>query len=218
MGSSPTVSDIETALGSLFPYGTAVAAERIVHGRDGELWPDERAAVAGAVSERRAEFTAGRIAARRCLARLGLPASGLPLGPDRAAAWPCGVFGSISHTAGFAVAVAGTNAPLGVDLEIDEGLEADLWPVICSVEELAEQPDMDVGRWVRRIFSAKEAVFKAQEPANRTLFGFDAVRVRLTSDGFVASYVRDVGRFCTGQQVRGGLASLHGMIIAAATV
>jgi 4'-phosphopantetheinyl transferase EntD len=205
---------IEASLASLFPQGVAVAAERIVPGRDSTLWPDELAAIAGAVPARRAEFAAGRTAARRCLAALGQSLTSLPISSDRAADWPRGVFGSISHAAGVAVAVAGMKTPLGVDLDVDAGLEADLWPVICPAGEMLELPDKDVGRHVRQIFAAKEAVFKAQMPTTRAMFGFEVVQVRLTDVGFVAKYVQDAGSFSAGTELRGRLAFVQGLIIA----
>jgi len=208
------LSLIEAALASLFPPGVAVAAERIVPGRDCMLWPEERAAIAGAVPARKAEFAAGRVAARRCLTTLAQPPASLPIGADRAAVWPCGVFGSISHAAGLAVAVAGMTAPLGVDLELDADLEANLWPFICAAGELWECPENDVGRYVRQIFTAKEAVFKAQMPTTRAVFGFEAVQVQLTDSGFSAKYMQDVGSFTAGTELRGSFAFVQGLIIA----
>lgn len=205
---------IEAALASLFPQGVTVAAERIVPGRESALWPDELAAIAGAVPARRAEFAAGRTAARRCLTALGQPLTSLPIRPDRAADWPRGVFGSISHAAGVAVAVVGMKNPLGVDLDADAGLEADLWPVICAAGEMLELPDKDAGRHVRQIFAAKEAVFKAQMPTTRAMFGFEAVQVRLTDGGFRARFVQNAGSFQAGTALHGRFAFVQGLIIA----
>ena len=204
---------VETALLALFPAGVTVAAERVGNGRAGEVWPEEHAAVAGAVPSRQAEFAAGRIAARRCLAALGHPPVALPAGKDRAAIWPPGIFGSISHAGGIAVAVACKAGPVGVDIEADAGLEPDLWPVICTAEELAALPESDRGRWVRHVFSAKEAVFKSQDPERRAIFGFDAVTVRLVDGGFRARFRGDAGGFSAGQVVPGRLATVRGLVL-----
>ena len=63
------------------------------------LLPEERGAVAKAVPKRVAQFTAGRVCARRALAQLGntepVP---ILMGEDRAPQWPAGYVGSISHT------------------------------------------------------------------------------------------------------------------------
>ena len=205
---------VEAALASLFPPGVAVAAERITPDRNGTLWPEELAAIAGAVPARQAEFAAGRTAARRCLAALGLPPASLPIGSDRAAVWPAGVYGSISHAGGFAVAVAGVTSPLGVDLEVDAALEPDLWPIICAAGEMPDLPDTDTGRLVRQILAAKEAVFKAQMPATRAMFGFEAVQVRLTDGGFAARYLQDAGVIRAGTDLGGRFARVQGLILA----
>lgn len=208
------LSAVEAALATLFPAEGAVAAERVGAGQEGALWPDEAAAIAGAVPSRRAEFAAGRMAARRCLVALGRPPASLPIGRDRAAIWPDGFFGSISHAGGIAVAVLGDTGPLGVDVEDDSALEPGLWPSICAVEELVCLPVTDRARWVRRIFAAKEAVFKAQHPAYRAMFGFEAVAVQITETGFTARFRQSVGAFAEGQEIRGRLAQVRGLVLA----
>ncbi len=205
---------VEAALATLFPPTVAVAAEAITADRTLALWPEERADIAGAVPARQAEFAAGRTAARRCLAALGREPVGLSIGKDRAAVWPQGVFGSISHANGFAVAVASLDGPIGVDLEVDAAIEPELWPLICGADELERQPSKDPGRWVRHIFAAKEAVFKAQMPDDRVMFGFDSVQVTLAGNDFVALYLKKQGRFAKGAEVRGRLAFVSGMVLA----
>ncbi len=205
---------VEAALASLFPQRVACAAELFCPGQDDALWPAERSGIAGAVPLRRAEFAAGRAAARRCLVDLGLAPCAIPVAPDRAAIWPAGIFGSISHAAGLAIAVATEAGPLGVDVEPDAPLDAELWPIICCEDELSRLPKAGRGRWVKQIFAAKEAVFKAQAPAQRTMFGFDSVAVHLEGNAFVAQFQVDVGAFIKGQQVQGKLMVVQGMVLA----
>lgn len=205
---------VAATLLTLFPRGVAVASVRISEAREDDLWPEERAAVAGAVPSRRAEFCAGRAAARRCLSALGQPAAALPMDKDRAAVWPRGIGGSISHAYGLAVAVAREGGPLGIDIEEDAALEPELWPVICTSEELNALPASGRGRWVRHVFSAKEAVFKAQDPARRALFGFDALALQLTDGGFVGRFLAPVGGFRAGQMIEGRLAVSQGLVMA----
>lgn len=205
---------VEAAVASLFPAGTAVAAEPIGADLEGTLWPEELAGIAGAVPKRRAEFAAGRSAARRCLAALGRAPQALPVAADRAAIWPDGIFGSISHAGGIAIAVARVTGPVGIDIEADAAVKADLWPIICAADELSDLPELERGRWVRRVFAAKEALFKAQDPARRVMFGFDAVKLRLTDGGFAARFRLDVGAFTKGQVVEGRLALVDGMVLA----
>ena len=205
---------LDAALRSLFPGEVAVAVERIVPDNPGPLWPEESAAMTGAVPARLAEFAAGRRAARRVLGALGLPLVGLPMGPDRAAVWPDGIAGSIAHAGGFAIAVARNGAPLGVDLEEGAPLAPDLWPILCSDEELSRLTGSDTGRLVRRVFAAKEAVFKAQEPGRRAMFGYEALSVTLVADGFEAQFTTNVGAFHRGQALRGRLALVDGLVFA----
>jgi 4'-phosphopantetheinyl transferase EntD len=207
-------SALETAFISLFPAGVAVAVERITPDNPSPLWPAEAAAILGAVPQRLAEFTAGRTAARRTLAALGHPPAALPMASDRAAIWPEGIAGSITHAAGFAVAVARRGLPLGIDLEEDAPLDPDLWPILCSPEELARLDGAETGWLVRQIFAAKEAVYKSQDPHSRAIFGHHAVEVTLSAEGFDARFRTDAGSFRAGQILQGRLARFDGLVIA----
>ncbi|MDP3194721.1 4'-phosphopantetheinyl transferase [Tabrizicola sp.] len=210
MTSAPAV---EVALRALFPASVAVAVERIGRAEPASLWPEEKSAVAGAVPRRLAEFAAGRTAARRVLAALGHPPAALPMGADRAALWPPGLCGSIAHDADLAVAVGRHGAPLGVDLEPDAPLEPELWPVFCSPDEL-RRLEGDTARLVRQVFCAKEAVFKAQPPDARAMFGFDALAVTLAEGAFNAQFRASIGPFRAGQLLTGRLALVDGVILA----
>lgn len=203
---------LEAALRSLFPPGVATAVVPI-GGTNAPLWREEAAAMSGAVPARVAEFVAGRTAARRALADLGLPPVPLPMGPDRAPHWPTGISGSITHAAGYAMAVARRGAPLGVDLEQDAPIPPDLWPTLCRAEEL-ERLGREPGHLVRQIFAAKEAVFKAQDTGRRAMFGFDVVSVTLVTGGFEAHFLDDAGAFRVGQVLQGRLALCDDMILA----
>lgn len=208
---------VEAALCALFPAGVAVAAEPIVPASTAALWPEERPAVAGAVPARLAEFTAGRTAARRTLTQLGQPPQALPMAPDRAAIWPAGISGSIAHAAGLAIAVARLGAPLGVDIEDDTAIAPDLWPILCGPNEL-QRLDRDTGSGVKRLFCAKEAVFKAQAPDSRAMFGHEILSVTLAGNQFDAQFLDHAGAFQAGQIVRGRIAVVHGLVLAGVAV
>jgi 4'-phosphopantetheinyl transferase EntD len=208
------VRRIEAAVSALFPQDVAVALCSLSAADPSDLWPEERAAVAGAVPHRQAEFAAGRQAARSALAALGHAPVALPMGPDRAPIWPAGIAGSISHASGLAVAVVRQGAPLGIDIEDDAPLPEDLWPTLTSPEERAAFPPGDIGRQVRRVFAAKEALFKAQAQGARAMFGFDAVRVTLAETGFDAQILWTAGAFRIGETVRGRLALVEGLVLA----
>jgi 4'-phosphopantetheinyl transferase EntD len=67
---------------------------------------------------------------------------------------------------------------------------------------------------IRRVFAAKEALFKAQAPGRRAMFGFDAVHVTLAERHFDAQFRTAVGAFRAGDRIRGRLALAEGMILA----
>jgi 4'-phosphopantetheinyl transferase EntD len=215
---TPGPGTVEATLWSLFPTDVAVAAEQIVPASSDLLWPEERAAVTGAVPTRLAEFIAGRTAARRVLQALNLPPQSLPMAPDRAAVWPDGIAGSIAHAAGCAVAVARRGAPLGVDIEDATGLPPDLWPIICRPVELQRLDQQTRGEAVKRIFCAKEAVFKAQDPATRVLFGHETLEVTLAETTFDAQFLTEAGAFRAGQIVRGRIVLVGSVVLAGVAV
>lgn len=215
---TPDPGVVTAALQSLFPPGVAVAVERIIPTSANALWPAERPAVTGAVASRVAEFVAGRAAARRVLQSLGLPLQALPMATDRAALWPTGISGSITHAAGLAVAVARPGGPLGVDIEDATAVAPDLWPIICRPDELQRLQPETTGHAVKRIFCAKEAVFKAQSPENRALFGHEILSVSLAETTFDAQFLADAGAFRAGQIICGRIAVVDGVVLAGVAV
>ncbi|MHA6347702.1 4'-phosphopantetheinyl transferase family protein [Roseivivax sp. CAU 1761] len=164
----------------------------------GPLYAVEEAAVIRAVAGRRAEFAAGRAAARAALAAIGVAPQAIPMAEDRAPVWPAGTTGSISHIPEACLAVAapaGRAAGLGLDLEVLAPLEPDLAREIGRPEELAALGG-DPGLAARRLFSMKEAAYKAQYALSRTLFGFHT----LVWDGAAGGlrFVRRVPPFAEG--------------------
>ena len=144
---------------------------------DAGLFPVETRAIARAVAARRAEFAGGRHAARAALAKLGMPPAPIPVGPGRAPVWPAGVVGSLTHTRDLCLAVCATTdlfVTLGIDLEPDHPLDTDLVAEIALPGELFAQGGL--ANAPRRLFSAKEALFKAQFPLTGAIMGFQAMR------------------------------------------
>ena len=156
--------------------------------QDAALWDEEAAAVARAVPKRRTEFAAGRCAARAAMAEIGFAPAAIPQGPDRAPTWPSGVSGSIAHCDTCCVSVVALkehHQTLGVDIEPATPLSPDLFAVICTPAErawLAGEPDP--GLAAKMIFSAKEAVYKAQYPLTGKVIGFEAVTLDMTDGAF----------------------------------
>lgn len=209
---SDATTALETALTGLFPPGVVVASVVISENRD-PAHADEAAFVARAVPSRQAEFAAGRAAARHCLRALNQPATPIPAGPNRQPIWPAGFSGSIAHSAGIAVAAMRRGLPLGLDIEPDEPIEPELWPLICTEDELAALPIADRGAYVRHMFCAKEAAYKAQFPLTGALLDFGALSVRLCETEFVARFCRPVGGFAQGHEIRGRLQRSQGLIV-----
>lgn len=136
-----------------------------------------------AVAKRRAEFMAGRWAARQALAELGIEAipargeGGLPV-------WPREATGSITHGAERALSVAARASEirsLGIDAErLMKTAKPELSRRIGEATELAE-----LERSLRRphehaltlAFSAKESLYKCLHPLVGRFMDFHAARV-----------------------------------------
>lgn len=182
----------------------AVAVEPV--DSDNGLFPDEAKAVAQAISKRRAEFAAGRRAARRALAALGEPEVCIPAAPDRRPLWPKGLTGSISHDAGLAIAAVALTRDfrgIGMDLTVARPL-----PPGVDREILTDDERHLGGLEACMVFSAKETLFKALYPDVGVFFGFDAAEIRpdLARGKFAAKLRRNLGPWPAGQCFHGGAA------------
>lgn len=190
-----------SGIASAVPPGVSLACTPL-GASDARLYAVEAAALARAVEKRRDEFLAGRAAARRAMQTLGHGPRPIPMGEDRSPIWPDGLTGSISHTGFGAVSAVAHQVDvqaIGIDVEPDEPIEDSLIRAICLPEELSLD-DPDPGRMARRIFSAKEAAYKAQYPRSRTIFGFDGLTLGLQSPNtYLASFTRDVLPYRAGQ-------------------
>jgi 4'-phosphopantetheinyl transferase EntD len=177
----------------------------------GSLFPEERAALAGAVPARLAEFAAGRLAARQALGQ----DVALPMAPDRAPVWPEGVAGSITHDGGWALAaVSRMVRMLGLDLEPDAPLPNDIWDTVLLPQEQAWlSRRAEAGHWARVIFCAKECAYKAQYPLTREVFGFEVFEVTLGDGTFEARFQRDVAPFRAGDALTGRYSRGDGLIL-----
>ena len=113
-------------------------------------------------------FATGRTLAYQALESLGEPNLKILRGTNGEPLWPTGYVGSITHKSGSCIAVAATTrlvSGLGIDLETDEPLDAQLWRKLANAAELDQSaiyPDLSIGNFVNVLFSAKESVFKCQ--------------------------------------------------------
>jgi 4'-phosphopantetheinyl transferase EntD len=116
---------------------------------------------------RRRELENGRQVAKRALAALGVAASDLPIGKDRAPQWPEGIVGSLSHAGSYvaaAVARSSAVAALGIDVEVDGGLDPRLWGGFLNAPEqarlLSVSPALRSAE-AKLLWCIKEAAIKA---------------------------------------------------------
>lgn len=172
----------------LFGPGTVLveAVARLV--ADEELFPEERACVAGAAEVRRAELGTARVCARRALARIGIAHQAIAPREGQGPSWPRGAVGSISHTHGHCAVVVGPSPPLrsiGLDVEVVRPLEPGVARMILTDREhawLDAQPPDARERLLVTLFCAKEAFYKCQHPVTARFLGFEEVEVAVTVD------------------------------------
>ncbi|MBR1240310.1 4'-phosphopantetheinyl transferase superfamily protein [Bradyrhizobium sp. AUGA SZCCT0274] len=166
--------------------------------------PEEWAALpAGCVAARRQTFALGRAAARCAFEALGRDPVPVLINGDRSPIWPEGTVGSITHTdtcAAAAVAPAARTAGLGLDIEdITKTQTIDIARLVASPAEqvwLAGDPDRLI-----RVFSAKEAIYKAFYPRHGKFFGFEAVELEPVLDGFRATLLVPLAAWPAGSRV-----------------
>jgi 4'-phosphopantetheinyl transferase EntD len=177
---------------------------------DAGLLPGEEASLTRAIPTRRAEFAAGRRAARRAI---GDGTATIAVAADRAPVWPKGILGSIAHDDGLAiVTVARAGVGLGVDLTGAEDLPEETRAVILT----APSETRLTGPEAKAVFAIKEAIFKALYPRVGDIFDFDAVAVApdFATETFTARLTCPIGPFPSSLRMDGGLALVEGRIIA----
>lgn len=153
------------------------------------LIPEEEALVAHAAPKRRRDFALGRFCAHRALAALGGGEAVIGRHKNGAPLWPDGVVGSITHTSGYAAALAADGeriSGIGVDAERVGAVSEDIWPKLFGADErdylkkLEDEEDRKLCATL--FFCAKEACFKAWGAAPP----FREIAVSRTPNGFVA--------------------------------
>jgi len=126
----------------------------------------------GAHPTRQDEFRAGRASAALALQQLGATELQVSRNSDRSPAWPPGFAGSLSHTAGFALAFvvrAERTLSVGVDVEtvLSAQTAAEIGARVLTVPEakrLAQVPRLSPEESLTLGFSVKEASYKALYP------------------------------------------------------
>ena len=132
------------------------------------------------VAKRQSEYLAGRLCAREALRQLGGRAIAPARSDDGMPLWPEGTVGSITHSAGQAVAIAANSQDwrsLGLDLEkpLSSERATRLAEGILTPNELQRASELDATSFARRVtltFSLKESLFKVLYPLVRKRFYF----------------------------------------------
>ena len=170
----------------------------------------EASALADVVDKRRREFATARVLARKGLERFfGVTGFDLLNSPDRAPVWPDGVSGSIahSHTRAWVALVDSSFGTVGIDGEDRDELGRNLWHLTLRDEEVSYLETLDAsarGRRALAIFSAKEALYKAQYPRSRSFMDYKALRVEFGEAGMLrGTFQQTVGPFPKGFVVHG---------------
>lgn len=145
------------------------------------LFPPEAKMLGNVALRRRREFAWGRHHAHEALRPLGFTPVPILSRSDRAPLWPPGVVGSISHSSFDCGAVAGHSRnvlAVGLDIEDEEPLGADLLPIICTCAELQRREWSSNRFGPKLIFVIKEAVYKSYSPETGEFLDFQDVSVR----------------------------------------
>ena len=163
--------------------------------QDFPLLPEEQAIAESFGSQkRRSEFTMGRICAHEALSRFGLESEPILRNPEtREPCWPDSVWGSITHSAGFAAVAVGLKNEIkgvGIDMEnLSRSVDFNIRRQVCVDSELKwleSLPAKQANRALLIIFSAKESIFKCLYPATKTYLTFKdaAVTINETENNF----------------------------------
>ncbi|HEX5686539.1 MAG TPA: 4'-phosphopantetheinyl transferase superfamily protein [Ideonella sp.] len=184
-GTDAALHAIADAVAAWLPAGFALAA---AHASTEWAIPlADSLLVANAVASRQRDFIGGRWCAHRALAMVGSPVDALPAGVRGAPAWPAGTLGSITHDAGWCIAVAGHHhemTGLGIDL-----CAADRAPALQPLGDLVLHPAERAQGLASRLPSAfciKEAVVKAVSAGVDRYLDLQDIVIEWSADSFEA--------------------------------
>ena len=170
----------------------------------------------------------GRRLARAALGELGGPDGPIGRRPDRSPDWPDGFGGSITHAGGWCLVVVARLPDgwgVGVDIEVDEPLRAEVAARVLLPAERTQLARGVPARGETVAFSAKESVFKAVNPLTGRWLEHHDVGVALTttaSDGdagtFDVTWPGRGRRAMAGQSLAGRWAQSKGLVASGCVV
>ena len=176
---------------SPFPDFISFYCSQNLHNQEFRLLSEEHAVAESFGSQkRRDEFTFGRICAHRALSRFDLESVPILRNSEtRAPCWPNSVWGSITHSAGFAAVAVGLKKEIkgvGIDLEsFSRSVDFKIRRHVCvdsELEWLESLPTKEAERSLRIIFSAKESIFKCLYPGTKTYLTFKDAAVTINEN------------------------------------
>jgi 4'-phosphopantetheinyl transferase EntD len=182
-------AQLSSELGALFPAGV-IAVELTAAAPRAVLTTSELNFISHCAQKRIDDFARGRACAHRGMHELGLGEFSLLAGEKREPLWPPGIVGSITHTTGFAAAVVARRIEiesLGIDCEVVDSVDADLWERICTPAEqefLGQLPEAQARQQAALIFAAKEAFYKCQFPLSHEWVGFEDVSIEAAAGSY----------------------------------
>ena len=144
-------------------------------------------------------FLMGRHAAHLALQNVGSEVFEIARGEQREPVWPNGYTGSIAHTEGLAVAVAGSlDHVRGLGVDVEKSDREFRYPIQEKIASELEQKWISENNEVKRertlaLFSAKEAVFKSFFPLERVYLNFLDVEFQTQERGFKATLKKSAG-------------------------
>jgi len=148
----------------------------------------ERALTTSMGSRRIHGFSAGRVAAREALRKLGIEGKSVLIGDKRRPIWPAAVSGSISHCKDRCLAAVAWRkdiAGLGVDVEQLKVLSEGVQNMILTAAEKEQLSTLnadgvDPDTWPCVIFSIKESLYKCLNPLTKKWIDFHQANIKLS--------------------------------------
>lgn len=200
---SEQVDSVTALTQSVAVPGIFIEHRLIAKGDEGALFAEEALHLAHATSSVRRQSGAARIAARALLRKLNCNRAAITNAPNGAPVWPLGFVGSLAHDERVAVAAVARKidfAGIGIDVEPAIDLPSDLIELVASPKERSRY-----GRSIlssRRLFVAKEAVYKAVSTLDQVFLDFHDIDVDLERQTAFVIYGRSVAvKVSMGQHV-----------------
>jgi len=173
------------------------------------LMAEEKVLFRKAADSVKASSGAARHLARSILVEKRLAPVAILKGSDGAPIWPYAITGSLSHTPKFAFAAIASSTQfkgIGIDIEEFEVFPAELATLIMTKSECRRYGLAAACR----LFSIKEACYKACYHCDRVFFSFQDIEVDLDTSTAVTSYGRRISYIWAEDEYVAAFAELSG--------